>query len=307
MGEAPMPQMNVDARAELRVPRPAQAPPRAAAPTQPLLRRFFSPQNRYLAPFLITCILLAAQLQYRVLESFRQTLLAIGVAIAVELALGQAVLRRVPHLASAYITGISVGIILRATVFWPYALCSAVSILSKYALRVRTRHLFNPSNFGLSALFFLYPAFVAPLSVQWGNTPVVTAIVWLLGCIIVGRLRRFHITATFVVAFLALAPLRATLIHQPILTEITPITSAPYQLFIFFMITDPGTMVRSRRGQYLVAVLVAVAESLLRLGRNVHAPYYALFIVFPIANLIEMALSARSARTAQTTASPASA
>jgi Na+-translocating ferredoxin:NAD+ oxidoreductase RnfD subunit len=298
--------MTIEAVPDLRVrPIGAAAPRRATRFSW--LGRFLSPQNRYLAPFLITCILLAAQLRFRVLESFQQTLLAIAVAIAVDLALGLIVLRRVPHLASAYITGISVGIILRATLFWPYALCSAVSILSKYALRVRTRHLFNPSNFGLSAMFFLYPAFVAPLSVQWGNTPVVTAIVWLLGCIIVGRLRRFHITATFVLAFLALAPLRAMLINQPILTEITPITSAPYQLFIFFMITDPGTMVRSRRGQYVVAVLVALAESLFRLGRNVHAPYYALFIVFPIANLIEIAWAARSSRTAQTTAPAGSA
>lgn len=298
--------MTVEAVPQIQVqPRAAASPPRLTLSS--LLRRFFSPQNRYLAPFLITCILLAAQAQYGVLESYTRTLLAIGVAVVVELTLGRLVLGRFPHLASAYITGISVGIILRSPAFWPYALCSAVSIVSKYALRVRGRHLFNPSNFGVSAMFFLYATVSAPLSVQWGNAVWAVMVIWLLGCIIVGRLRRFHITLTYVVSFIALAAVRAAILGQPFLTEVTPITSAPYQLFIFFMITDPGTTVRAKWGQVLTAFLVACVESVLRLRENVHAPYYALFIVFPVANLIEMAWAARSSRAAQATAPAASA
>jgi hypothetical protein len=33
--------------------------------------------------------------------------------------------------------------------------CSAISITSKYVLRVKGRHLWNPSNFGISAMLFL--------------------------------------------------------------------------------------------------------------------------------------------------------
>jgi len=62
-----------------------------------------------------------------------------------------------------------------------------------------------------------------------------------------------------------------------------------YQLYIFFMITDPKTTVRTRQGQILVAFLVAAAEAVMRLMQFIHAPYYALFIVGPIANLIEIA------------------
>ncbi len=61
-----------------------------------------------------------------------------------------------------------------------------------------------------------------------------------------------------------------------------------YQLFIFFMITDPKTTVKPRWAQCLVAALVAVAEMVLRLAENVHAPYYALSIVGPVANAIEI-------------------
>ena len=66
-----------------------------------------------------------------------------------------------------------------------------------------------------------------------------------------------------------------------------------YQLFIFFMITDPKTTVRSKRGQCLVAFLIAVVETMLRFFQSVYAPFYALFIVGPIANSIEIWMDSR--------------
>jgi hypothetical protein len=43
-------------------------------------------------------------------------------------------------------------------------------------------------------------------------------------------------------------------------------------------------------------VLVAVAETILRLAREIHAPYYALFIVAPVTNLFEIWWEARHPR-----------
>ena len=76
-----------------------------------------------------------------------------------------------------------------------------------------------------------------------------------------------------------------------------------YQLFIFFMITDPKTTVHPKWAQCLVAVLVAALEAVFRLLQFVHSPYYALFIVGPTANLIEIYLTRRAtARLPKTTA-----
>jgi hypothetical protein len=61
-----------------------------------------------------------------------------------------------------------------------------------------------------------------------------------------------------------------------------------YQLFIFFMITDPKTTVRPKWAQCVVAGLVAVAELILRLAQVVNAPFFALTIVGPTAMLVEM-------------------
>ena len=69
-----------------------------------------------------------------------------------------------------------------------------------------------------------------------------------------------------------------------------------YQLFIFFMITDPKTTVRSKRGQCLVVFAVAAVEMVLRLHQSVYAPFYALFLVGPAAMLLEMWMDSRRAR-----------
>src|SRR5687768_10454904 len=117
--------------------------------------------NRFLGPILITCILIAAHLSFGVLESYERTGVAIVTAIVAEMALGRLTYGRWPHLASAYITGISVGILVRSPFLWPYFLCSLISIVSKYVLRLNGRHLWNPSNFGVSVLLFLAPATVS--------------------------------------------------------------------------------------------------------------------------------------------------
>lgn len=252
-------------------------------------KKLFSFDNRFLAPALITCILLGGQLSFGILESWTRTLLAIGSAILIEMVLGKLMVGKFPHLASAYISGISVGILIRSPHFWPYALCAALSIGSKYVLRWNNRHLWNPSNFGVSAMLFLYPAAVASLSIQWGNFLWPMIMVWGLGSLIIGRLNRFHICLTYVVSFVALAGVRSLITGVPFASNVAPLTGPMYQLFVFFMITDPRTTVSSKRGQCGVAFLIAVVEMLLRLAHIIHAPYYALFLVGPIALALELA------------------
>lgn len=262
----------------------------------PQWKKLLSLDNRYVPPVFITFILLAGQLSFGILESYERTLLAICTSIAVELILGRIFLGKWLNLASAYITGISVGILVRSPAFWPYAVAAALAITSKYVIRYKGRHLFNPSNFGISVVLFMLPASVAMLSIQWGNNMASMAVIWVLGSIIIARLRRFHISFTYVVSFLALALVRSWIIHEPWLSEVSPITGPEYQLFIFFMITDPKTTVRSKKGQCIVVFLVALLEMFFRLDQSVYAELYALFWVGPIAMLIEMWLDSRRAK-----------
>ncbi|MGP0067687.1 MAG: hypothetical protein ACLQGP_29335 [Isosphaeraceae bacterium] len=264
-------------------------PTLAPSPKSPASRsRMLSLDNRFIAPVFITLILLVGQLSFGILESYTQTLLAIVSSIAMEIILSRLIVGKWPHLASAYISGISVGILIRSTAYWPYVLCSLISITSKYAIRWHGRHLWNPSNLGVSAMLFLAPATVASLSIQWGNAVWPMLVIWLLGSLIVWRLRRFHICATYVTSFLVLSGVRSAITGDPWLAAVAPITGPMYQLFVFFMITDPKTTVRTKSGQCAVAFSVALVEAILRLNRVVHAPYYALFLVGPTANALEI-------------------
>ena len=259
-----------------------------AAPRAPRRPRL---DPRYLAPALITCVLLAGQISFGFLESWSRTFLAISTAIVVELLIVRALYGKWPHLASAYVSGISVGILVRSPAFWPYALCSAISITSKYVLRVQGRHIWNPTNFGIVAMLLLAPDTVASLSVQWGNNLLPMVVVWVFGAVILRMVGRLHITLTYVASFLLFAVVRAAVTGHPFLSEVAPITGPMYQLFIFFMITDPKTTVGPKWAQALVAFLVAAVEAIFRLLEFVHAPFYALFVVGPIANLVEIALT----------------
>jgi Na+-translocating ferredoxin:NAD+ oxidoreductase RnfD subunit len=262
------------------------------------VRWFFSLQNRYLAPLFITCILAAAQWSFGVLESYARTVLAIVTALGTELVVGRLFWGRWPNLASAYVSGISVGILVRSPAMWPYALGSLLSIISKYVLRVKGRHLWNPSNFGICVMLVLAADDVSSLGIQWGNDLPPMIVVWTLGSLIIWQAKRFHICATYVVSFFLFAYVRSWITGHPFLAEVAPITGPMYQLFIFFMITDPKTTVQTTGGQCVVAFLVALAEMILRLNESVYAPLYALFLVGPSANLLEIWWNSRQSATA---------
>jgi Na+-transporting NADH:ubiquinone oxidoreductase subunit NqrB len=250
--------------------------------------------NRYLAPILVTLVLVMGQVAFGFLESWSRTALAIATAIAVEMVLSRLMAGQWPHLASSYISGISIGMLIRSPEFWPYALCALISITSKYVLRVDGRHIWNPSNFGIVAMLVLAADTVASLSVQWGNNLLPMVVVWAFGSVIIHRLGRFHITLTYVASFLLFSLVRAAVTGHPWPAEVAPITGPMYQLYIFFMITDPKTTVHAKWAQCLVAFLVAAVEAGFRLMEWVHAPYYALFLVGPVANLVEIAARRRS-------------
>ena len=246
--------------------------------------------RRILPPLLISLILLGAHWSYGILRSYEAILLAIGVAVVAEMGFSRLLHGAFRHPSSAYTTGISVGILIHSPLLWPYALGALLSIMSKYVLRTREGHLWNPSNFGICVLLFLAPYVVAPLSVQWGNDFLPMLVIWAIGLGVIWKARRAHVTLTYIAAFFVFAIVRSAITGVSFLAEIAPITGPMYQLFALFMVTDPKTTVSSRRGEMVVVVVVAFVEMLLRLAQVIYAPFYALFLVGPVALLIERRL-----------------
>lgn len=274
------------------------------------------------APILITVILALSDVSFNVLENhpappwlvslsdgavmeYSPTFVTIVTTVLTELTVGRFFWGKWPNLTSAYISGISAGILIKSSALWPFVLCGMISITSKYVLRVCNRHVWNPTNFGVTMMLFLAPQHVASLTVQAGNNGWALAVIWLLGGLIMYRLGRFHIPLAFVATFIPLAFLRGAVTGHPWQSEIAPITSPMFQLYIFFMITDPPTTTRAKWSQVLVAVLVAVMETACRLAfKDVHSLYHALFTVGPAANLVEIAAQRLKARRVRRQAGP---
>ncbi len=258
---------------------------------------------RYLIAFLITLVLVVAQLRYHVVGGYERLLIALLTCTATEAVLSWFVRGRVANVQSAYISGISLTLLLKpqGAALWPFVLGGFLAIASKYVLQYRDTHLWNPTNFAITALLLAMPNRVSVLSHQWGNDVATNLVIWVFGLVIATRVKVVHITLTYVASFLILNTLRATVLHQPVLPEIAPITGPMYQLFIFFMITDPRTIVRDRRWQMIVAVIIAVAEAAIRFTSDqgwalptafsVGPAFLALAIVGPIAKGIDLWLS----------------
>jgi len=250
---------------------------------------------RYLIAFLITLVLATAQLRYHMLGSYDRLVVTLGVCVLTETLLSLFDRGKVVNLLSAYISGISLTLLLKPQggSLLPFVLGGFLAISSKYVLKYRENHLWNPTNFAVAALLLLAPNHISVLSHQFGNDVTTNVVIWIFGLIIAARVGVLHITLTYVASFLVLNAVRATALGQPVLAEIAPITGPMYQLFVFFMITDPRTIVRGRRRQVMVAILIAVMETLIRLasdkgwqlptGFNAAPAFFALALVGPVA------------------------
>jgi enediyne biosynthesis protein E5 len=255
----------------------------------------------YVPPVFITLILLIGQVFFGILDSYLNVVVSIGTSIITEVILAKLLLDTRKNLSSAYVTGISVGILIRSNMIWPYVVTALLSIISKYVLTYKGRHLWNPSNFGVSWMLFMASAYVAGLGIQWGNYVLPMCIIWFLGLGIVYRAKKLHVSLTYVLSFTVLAYVRSLITGDAFLAELAPLTGPMYQLFVFFMVTDPGTAVSTKKGQVLVVFLVAVVEFFLRLDGFIYAPFYALFLVGPVSRFIDLKKNAATGKVKLTT------
>jgi len=276
----------------------------ASAPARPALSRPSERARkidpRYLIAFLITLVLLAAQLRYHMFGGYERLALALAACMATEALLSWFDRGKIVNLQSAYISGISLTLLVKPQggALWPFALGGFLAISSKYVLRYRDNHLWNPTNFAVAVLLLAAADRVSVLSHQFGNDLVTNLVIWTFGLVIAARVGVLHITLTYVASFLLLNTLRALALGQPVLPEIAPITGPMYQLFVFFMITDPRTVVRGRERQIVVAILIALMETLIRFASdegwplptafNVAPAFLALALVGPVAKWLDL-------------------
>jgi Na+-translocating ferredoxin:NAD+ oxidoreductase RnfD subunit len=192
--------------------------------------------------------------------------------------------------ASAMLTGSGVALILRVVgtpvddhwtfhAWYVYAVVAGLSLLSKYVIRYRGSHVFNPSNIGLVLAFvILGTGRVEPLDFWWAplDLPMAAAYAVILGggLLITRRLHLLGLAAAFwltlatglgllaasghcMTASWAFAPVCGVDYWRVI------VTSPEVMIFLFFMITDPKTVPGGSVGRVVFGVLVGISSILL--------------------------------------------
>ena len=158
---------------------------------------------------------------------------------------------------SALISGLSLCLLLRTASLDLAMLTAVIAITSKFALRVRGKHVFNPTNFALVAMMLLTGSvWVSPG--QWGSGAVFAFLLASAGSLVVNHAGRADVTCAFLASYAALLVGRSLWLGEPLAIPLHRLENGALVLFSFFMISDPKTTPDSRAGRVLFAEVVAV-------------------------------------------------
>jgi hypothetical protein len=186
--------------------------------------------------------------------------------------------------ASAMLTGSGVGLIMRLPdmtaghpwstyKWWMYSAVAGGSLITKYVIRDRGRHVFNPSNLGLMFVFLVLGShFAEPLDFWWA--PVNPFMLFAYAMIIVGgslvsrRVGLLPMAGTFAITLavgLGAIALSGHSIYSP--SSLHPvsgwhfwwlvITSPETLIFVYFMLSDPKTVPKTPGENMLFGFTVA--------------------------------------------------
>jgi enediyne biosynthesis protein E5 len=158
---------------------------------------------------------------------------------------------------SALVSGLSLCLLLRTNTLSLAVLTAVITIVSKFVLRWRGKHLFNPTNFGLVAMMLgTGQVWVSPG--QWGSAAFFAFFMACCGGLVVYRAARSDVTYAFLVFHIALRFGRALWLGDPLSIPLHQLQNGALVLFTFFMISDPRTTPDTRLGRIVFAGLVAL-------------------------------------------------
>jgi Na+-translocating ferredoxin:NAD+ oxidoreductase RnfD subunit len=188
---------------------------------------------------------------------------------------------------SALITSFSLTLLLRTDVIALAMLAACIAIGSKFLLRVRGKHVFNPANVALVALMLLSDsAWVS--SGQWGSAAIGAFALACLGFLVLTRAKRAETTLAFLLAYAGLLSGRALWLGDPLSIPVHQLQSGALLIFAFFMISDPRTSPNTARGRTIFGILVAiVAYTIQFVFYEPNGPVLALIISAPCVPLID--------------------
>jgi Na+-translocating ferredoxin:NAD+ oxidoreductase RnfD subunit len=177
------------------------------------------------------------------------TAVAVVSAVVTESAFTYIKVRQLKAASSAVISGLIIGFVLVSDQpWWLIMLASVLAISSKFLIRFRGRHLFNPAAFGVFVSMLAFGA-----STQWKGTYVWYVLVP-VGLYFIYKIRKMELLAAYAAVALLLFGSQAVVQHVPLRTIFGYLSF----FFIFIMLIEPKTTPIKPLGKALFGAAAAV-------------------------------------------------
>ena len=188
---------------------------------------------------------------------------------------------------SPLITALSLTLLLRTGSVWLSIAAGVLAIASKYIIRFKGKHIFNPANFALVILSLgLTGVWISPG--QWGTASILAIGLIIAGGIVTGKAKRWDVSAALLGSYAALIFGRALWLGDPLSIPLHQMQSGALLVFAFFMISDPKTTPDSRIGRVAYAALVATIGFIIQFQfYNAAGIILALILTAPLVPLFD--------------------
>ncbi|OUR93691.1 hypothetical protein A9Q84_19705 [Halobacteriovorax marinus] len=243
-----------------------------------------------LSPKYTVCLILLA---YNILgitvlgfnRSFEQVFLTTAAVCLLQMFFDKLFKKEVIFPLSAITTGLGLSILLNYGHSLLFPLVPVfLAIASKFFFTFKGKHIFNPGLMGVVLSLLLTNEFISPApAYQWnGLTSMSLFIIMPSLFLFMPKINRHYLVGSFLVVFVLQLVLRSILIkhYLPFNTLFFgTITSPPFFLFVFFMITDPATTPSDKKKQIIVGVLLALFDLFFHLFKSYHTFFYAALLL----------------------------
>src|SRR5262245_56223599 len=187
---------------------------------------------------------------------------------------------------SAVVSVLGLCIFLRTNELPIAGLAAVIAIASKFVIRWKKKHVFNPTNIALIIVIVSGLGWISPG--QWGQVAWLGFLIACMGSLVVTRAARADVTLSFLAFYVGLLVVRALWLGDPLTIPLHQIERGTLLIFSFFMISDPKTTPDSRAGRIFFAFLVAVAALFVQFMLfRTNGPLWGLIVCSPLVPLLD--------------------
>lgn len=179
-------------------------------------------------------------------------------SVGVQLISAHFTTRKYSSVKSALITALGLCLLLKTSSVPVAVLAAAFAISTKFIIRIKNKHIFNPANIGIvAAILFTNEAWVSPG--QWGSSTLLWFFVGAAGLMMILKVGRIDTTLTFLGVFGGLLFCRQVLyLGWEYTVWLHMMSNGTLLLFAFFMITDPMTTPNHKHARILWSALLGI-------------------------------------------------